>query len=61
MTSLFHISLTPKTAPLSGADLDVRAGRLGSGAGAMRRYAGPRTAIVEASNDLDALAARSAG
>ena len=61
MTSPFHISLTAKTAPFSGADLGVRAGRLGSGAAAMWRYAGPGTAIVEASNDLDALAARSAG
>ena len=61
MTSAFHISLIVKTTPQLGADFGVRAGRGGSAGDAM--WAGPRvrTVIVEASRNLDALAARSAG
>ena len=66
MTSAFNISLSAKTAHLSGADSGVwagRVGRVGSAGYAMRGSATPRTAIVEASRttNLDALAARRAG
>ncbi len=63
MTSLFHISLTTKTAHHTGADFGVRTGRVGNAWDAMRGPVGPRTAIVEASRtaNLDALAARTAG
>ena len=61
MTSTFYTSLTTKTAPQSGADFGVRAGRVGSAGHAM--WDGPRvrTASVEASLNTHALAARSAG
>lgn len=61
MTSAFNISLTAKTAPDTGADFGVRAGGVGSAGAAMRADAQPRTAIVETSRNLDALAARGAG
>ena len=61
MTSLFHTTLSAKTAHRTGAGFGVRPGRLASDAAFMWAYAGARTAIVEAANDLDALAARSAG
>ena len=63
MTSLFHISLTTKTAHQTGADFGVRTGRVGSAWYAMRGPVGPRTAIVETSRtaNLDALAAGCAG
>jgi hypothetical protein len=61
MTSLFHTSLSAKTAHRTGAGLGVRSARPGSDAAFMWGYAGARTAIVEAANDLDALAARCAG
>jgi hypothetical protein len=61
MTSTFNISLTAKTAHHIGADFGVRAGYLGSAGAAMRDAAQPRTAIVEAFRNLDALAARGAG
>jgi hypothetical protein len=63
MTSTFNISPTAKTARLTGADFGAWACRVDSAGSAMRRAAGPRTAIVEASRttNLDALAARSAG
>ena len=61
MTRTSHISPMAKTAPQIGADFGVRAGRVGSAGHAT--WAGPlvRTAIVEASRNLDALAARGAG
>jgi hypothetical protein len=58
MTSLFHISLTAKTAHRTGADFDLRARCAGD---AMWAPAGIRTAVVETSRNLDALAARCAG
>jgi hypothetical protein len=63
MTSAFNISLSAKTAYLTGADSGVWAGRVGSAGYAMRGSATPRTAIVETSRttNLDALAARRAG
>jgi hypothetical protein len=63
MTSLFHISLTTKTAHRTSADFGVRMGRVGNAWYAMRGPAALRTAIVEASRtaNLDALAARGAG
>jgi hypothetical protein len=61
MTSTYDISLTTKTAPQTGADFGVRAALAGSAGSAMRAYAQPRTAIVDASRNLDALAAMGAG
>ena len=61
MTSAFNISLTAKTAHNTGADFGVRAGDVGSAGDAMWADAQPRTAIVETSRNLDALAARGAG
>ena len=61
MTSPLHTSLMAKTAPGSGADLDVWAGRVGRAGNSLWGHAGPRTVFVEAANDIDALAARSAG
>ena len=60
MTSPFHTSLTAMTAPGSGVDLGVRVDRLGRSAVSMWGYAG-RRAFAGAANDIDALAARSAG
>ena len=61
MTSPFHTSLTAMTAPDSGVDLGVRVDRLGRSAVSMWAYTGARTAFAGAANDIDALAARSAG
>jgi hypothetical protein len=61
MTSLFHTTLLAQTAPFSGADLGVRAGRVGSAAGSMRGCAVARIASADAANDLHALAVRGAG
>jgi hypothetical protein len=64
MTTAFHTTLSAKTAPRTGVDFGVRAsraGRVGSAGYAAWAGAQPRTAIVEASRNLDALAARSAG
>jgi hypothetical protein len=61
MTSLFHISLTAKTAHRTGADFGVRARYAGNAGAAMWAPAGIRTAVVATSRNLDALAARSAG
>jgi hypothetical protein len=61
MTSPLHTSLMAKTAPRSGVGFDVRTGRVGSAGNSLWGHTGPRTAIAEASNDIDALAARSAG
>jgi hypothetical protein len=63
MTSTFHISLMAKTAPQTGADLGVRAGRAARAGFVMRGATAPRTAVVETSRtaNLDALAARGVG
>jgi hypothetical protein len=61
MTSTFNIHLMAKTAPQTGADFGVRAVGVRSTGQTMRGDARPRTAIVEASRNLDALAARGAG
>jgi hypothetical protein len=61
MTSTYDISLTTRTAHRTGADFGVWTGRAASAGSAMRAYAQPRTAIVDASRNLDALAARGAG
>jgi hypothetical protein len=61
MTRTYDILFSAKTAPHSGADFGVRARYAGSAGDAMWAPAGIRTAIVEASRNLDALAARSAG
>jgi hypothetical protein len=61
MTSPLYISLTAKTAHQIGADFGVRARYTGSAGTAMWAPAGIRTAVVETSRNLDALAARCAG
>jgi len=61
MTSRFHTSLMAKTAPCSGAAFGVRGGRVGRPSLGTEGFAGVRATIVEASNDIHALAARSAG
>ncbi len=61
MTSTYDILLSAKTAHHSGADFGVRACRAGSAGAAMWAPAGIRTATVETSRNLDALATRSAG
>ena len=61
MTSPFYISLTAKTARHSDAGFGVSAGGVGSRWFGMWGDARPRTAIVDAAPNLDALAARSAG
>jgi hypothetical protein len=61
MTSPFNISLTAKTAHHTGADFGMQAGGVGSRWLGMWGDARPRTAIVDAVRNLDALAARSAG
>jgi hypothetical protein len=60
MTSPFYISLTTQTARHGDAGFGVLAGGVGSRLG-MWGDARPRTAIVDAVRNLDALAARSAG
>jgi hypothetical protein len=62
MTRTFNISVTAKTAHQTGADFGVRTGPAGGSLGyAMRRSASPRSVIVEASRNVDALAERGAG
>ena len=61
MTSLFHTSLSAKTALRTGAGFGVRVARPGSAAAFMWGAADLRTTVVAAANDLDALAARCAG
>ena len=61
MASTFDITLTAKTAPHGDAGFGVLAGGVGSRWLGMRGDARPRTAIVDAVRNLDALAARSAG
>lgn len=61
MTSTFYISLTAKTAHHLGAGFGVQADCVGNAGSAMWGDARPRTAIVDAVRNLDALAARSAG
>jgi hypothetical protein len=61
MTSPFYISLTAKTARLGDAGFGVQAGGVDSRRLGMWGDARPRTAIVDAVRNLDALAARSAG
>jgi hypothetical protein len=61
MTSPIYISLMAKTAHQTGADFGVRARYVGSAGDAVWAPAGIRTAHVETSRNLDALAARGAG
>jgi hypothetical protein len=61
MTSPFYISLTAKTARPGDAGFGVQAGGVDSRRLGMWGDARPRTAIVDAVRNLDALAARSAG